>query len=155
MGVGCKVGIYGYFGYTWGRIPLFYSYATSNLLIIITMTQEKQSNDEIMEKQINQMEDELKAQHSKNAIFFFFVFGVIIFIWKNASLFSLEALAFFFIGMFLASFLSIPSYLIKMQISKHINLKQVMILKNFYWIFELASDFFVTYFLFYLYTMII
>ncbi len=119
------------------------------------MTQEKQSNDEIMEKQINQMEDELKAQHSKNAIFFFFVFGVIIFIWKNASLFSLEALAFFFIGMFLASFLSIPSYLIKMQISKHINLKQVMILKNFYWIFELASDFFVTYFLFYLYTMII
>ncbi len=118
------------------------------------MTEEKQSYDEIMQNVVDQMEDQLKTQHSKNAIFFFFVFGIIIFIWKGAPFLSLGALAFFFIGMFLASFLSIPSYLIKMQISKRIGLKQAQILKNFYWIFEIIYNFIVTYFIFYLYTLI-
>lgn len=107
-----------------------------------------------MQNTVDQMEEQLITQHSKNAIFSFFVFGIIIFIWKGAPLLSLGTLAFFFIGMFLASFLSIPSYLIKMQISKRIGINQVRILINFYWIFEMAYDFVVTYFLFYLYTLI-
>lgn len=101
------------------------------------------------------MEDALKAQHSKNTIFFFFVFGIIIFIYKGLSLLSLGTLAFFLAGMFLTSFLSIPSYLIKMQISKRIRSKQVNILKSFYWIFELAYNFIITYFIFYIYTLIV
>ena len=105
------------------------------------MTEEKQSHDEIMQNTVDQMEDQLKTQHSKNAIFFFFVFVIVIFLWKGAPLFSLGALAFFFIGMFLASLLSIPSYLIKLQISKRIGFKQVQVLKNFYWIFEIVYDF--------------
>ena len=117
------------------------SRAKSNFLITTTMTEEKQSHDEIMQSAVDQMEDQLKTQHSKNAICFFFVFGFIIFIWKGAPLFSFGALAFFFIGMFLASFLSIPSYLIKMQIFKRIGFKQAQILKNFYWIFEMVYDF--------------
>ncbi len=107
-----------------------------------------------MKQYANQMKDRLKTQHSKNTIFFFFIFGIIIFIWKGVSLLSLGALVFFLIGMFLASLLSIPSYLIKMQISKHIGLKQANMLKNFYWIFEIIYDFVVTYFLFYIYTLI-
>lgn len=118
------------------------------------MKEEKQSHDEIMQNTVDQMEDQLKTQHSKNAIFFFFVFGIIIFIWKGAPLLSLGALAFFLVGMFLASLLSIPSYLIKMQISKRIGLKQAHILKNVYWFFDIAYDFVVTYFLFYFYTLI-
>lgn len=117
------------------------------------MTQEEQNNDEIMKQYVDQMKDQLKTQHSKNAIFFFFVFGITIFLWKGAPLLSLGALAFFLVGMFLASFLSIPSYLIKMQISKRIGLKQVYILKNFYWIFEVIYNFIITYFLFYIYTL--
>ncbi len=118
------------------------------------MSQEEQKNDEIIKNYVNQMDDHLKTQHSKNTIFLFFVFGIILFIWKNMPILSLSALAFFFIGMFLVSFLSIPSYLIKKQISKRIGVKQAYILKNFYWIFEIIYDFVVTYLLFYIYTLI-
>ena len=118
------------------------------------MPQEEQANDENMKQYVGQIEDQLKTQHSKNAIFFFFVFGIIIFLWKGVPLLSLGAVVFFFIGMFLVSLISIPSYLIKKQISKRIGLKQVYILKNFYWIFEMIYDLVVTYFLFYIYTLI-
>lgn len=116
--------------------------------------EEKQSHNEIMQNALDQMEDQLKTHHSKNAILLFFVFGIIIFIWKGAPLLSLGALVFFFIGMFLASFLSIPSYLIKTQISKHISINQAQILKNLYWIFEIVYGLVVTYLLFYLYTIL-
>lgn len=117
-------------------------------------TGEKQSNNDIMQNTFDKIKDQGKTQHSKNAIFFFFVFGIIIFILNGTPILSLGALTFFFIGMFLASVLSIPSYLIKKQISKRLGLNQVNILKKFYWIFEMAYDFVITYFLFYFYTLV-
>lgn len=116
--------------------------------------QQTTQQDDDLENQVKQMENKLKAQHSKNAIFLFVVFGVILFIFNKEPLFSLTSLLFFVMGIFLASFLSIPSYLLKMYISKKINVKQALTMKRFYWIIEFGYDFIVTFLLFKIFVFI-
>lgn len=94
---------------------------------------------------INALENKSKEEHSKNAIFYFFIFGIILILTNKESFSSLWSLiAFFILGMFLAPILSIPSYLFKMFLAKRINGKQAAIIKNFYWILDLGYDFLVT-----------
>ncbi|PJC28440.1 hypothetical protein CO054_00170 [Candidatus Shapirobacteria bacterium CG_4_9_14_0_2_um_filter_39_11] len=119
------------------------------------MAEQNQKSKPSQEALIQLLDEQAKTQHSKNAIFFFFVFGVIFFLVKGQSLFSLGTLLFFVVGMFLASILSIPGYLIKVFISKKINERQATILSSFYWLFEIAYDFVVTYILFTIYLRLV
>jgi len=110
--------------------------------------------DDELQHYVDNMEYKLKEQHSKNATILFIIFGIIIFLWENEPIFSVGFFVFLFAGMFLASFLSIPSYLLKMQLAKRITVKQTYVIRNFYWALETAYTFFVTYFLFYIYTLL-
>jgi len=97
---------------------------------------------------IEALDNKSKEQHSKNSIFSFFVIGLILIIVDRQPLLSFKSIIFFVLGMFLVSLLSIPSYLFKSFLARRINEKQAIMLKNFYWIFELGYDFLITKLLF-------
>jgi hypothetical protein len=71
---------------------------------------------------LGKLDCDSKAEHAKNAIFFFFLFGFLILMVSKRPLFSLATPVFFFFGMFIASLLSIPTYLIKMFVSRRITM---------------------------------
>ena len=96
-------------------------------------------------KFIDQLEDKLKYEHSSNAVFFFFVFGVILQVINRHEFSLLKAVIFFAGGMIIAALSSMPSYYLKSFISKRITFKQLMLLKKFYWLFEMAYTFIFTY----------
>ncbi len=109
--------------------------------------------DQDIESMTTQLENKEKSEHARNAIFFYFIFGVILTLVSERKLMSFSTATFLFVGMFCASFLSVPSYLVKKQLAK------IMAKKNttesrakniscIYSIFELIYDFFLTWLLF-------
>lgn len=117
------------------------------------MNKEENINS-FLEEKIKNIENEVKKKHSKNAIFQFIIFAILLFIFNDINIFNIGAILFLFIGIFLSSFLSIPTYMIKLKISEKITLEQTLKLKRFYWIFEGVYNFFITYILFHLYQII-
>ena len=95
-----------------------------------------------------------KVDHSKNAIFFFFVFGVIFFMFSDKPLFSFKAALFFLLGMFAISLLSIPTYLLRMGIARRITVEQAYRLRSWWSLVETAYDCGMTWLLFSLFRQI-
>lgn len=89
-----------------------------------------------------------KVEHSKNAIFFFFVFGVVLFLFSDKPLFSFKTALFFLLGMFAISLLSIPTYLLSMAIARRITVEQAYRLRLWWSLAETAYDFGMTWLLF-------
>ena len=117
------------------------------------MQQEFKNPDAVLEEIVH---NKLATEHSKNAIFMFVIFGIIIFIWKSEAFLSLSTLLFFVVGIFLASLLSIPSYMLKRKLAKYMKNKgrvyQSIVFS--FWVFEFFYDFASTYLLFYLYKLV-
>ncbi len=67
------------------------------------------------------LDDNAKSQHSKNAIFMFFLFATILLLSSDLPFWSIWTLVFYVLGMFLASMFSIPSYLLKAAIAKRMS----------------------------------
>ncbi len=85
-----------------------------------------------------QIHNRLASEHSKNAVFLWVITGILVFIFKG-ELFSWQALLFFTIGLFVASFLSIPTYTLKRWLAKRLVKEEVPeFLIPIYWILDLA-----------------
>ena len=95
-----------------------------------------------------------KVERSKNAIFFFFVFGVVLFLFSDKPLFSFKTPLFFLLGMFAISLLSIPSYLVRMAIARRVTVEQAYRLRLWWSLVETAYDFGMTWLLFSLFRQI-
>jgi hypothetical protein len=114
----------------------------------LSFLSQKQSNINSNNMRKNNKEDLIsndkeKTQHSKNSIITFFIVGVILLFTVNEPLNPLYTTLFFFIGMFVVSILSVPSFLLKSKFNKKI-----------YFIFELFYNIVVTTILFYLFLAI-
>jgi hypothetical protein len=91
--------------------------------------------------------NELAGKHSKNAIFSFFLIGlVMVIIFDN--FFQFRTFLFFFVGMFLMSFLSIPTYLLQKKMSKKMNDKNAGTYVFLYTTFSCIWDLIMTYVIF-------
>jgi Flp pilus assembly protein TadB len=95
-----------------------------------------------------------KAEHSKNSIFFFFVFGVLLFLVSNKPLLSLKTPLFFFLGMLAISLLSIPMYVLRMAVARRITIEQAYRLRLWWTLGETAYDFGMTWLLFWIFQRI-
>jgi len=108
-----------------------------------------------MTKNTYDIEYELKSQHSKKAVFNFLIIGTALIFFSKHGMNSIIGIAIFYMaGVYLASFLSIPSYIFKLWLARKITLDQVFKLKKYYWIFELIYSFGTTYLVFYLSSLI-
>ena len=99
------------------------------------------------------LDDDAKSQHSKNAVFMFFLFATILLLSNDLPFWSIWTLVFYFVGMFLASLLSIPSYLLKAAIAKRMSAdpageSKVATFRLPMLLVELASDFAATWILY-------
>lgn len=99
------------------------------------------------------LDDDAKSQHSKNSIFMFFLFATILLLSSDLPFWSFWTLVFYILGMFLASLLSIPSYLLKAAIAKRITAdpageSKVAAFRLPMLLVELASDFAATWILY-------
>lgn len=92
-----------------------------------------------------------KAEHSRNAVFYFCLFGIILFLASGKSLLSLRVLAFFVVGMFAASLLSVPSYLVKMVVARRLTIDKAFKYRLVYSAGETAYDLAVTWALFHIF----
>jgi len=89
------------------------------------------------------MHNKLASEHSKNAIFFWCGASLIYLLVKGgiAALFSWKTIVFFLLSPFVASFISIPSYLLMRWIAKGISnstLPQWLI--YLYWVFDFIYE---------------
>ena len=108
--------------------------------------------DEI-EQLRQRLDDDAKRQHSKNAIFMFFLFATILLLSSDLPYWSVWTAVFYVVGMFLASLLSIPSYVLKATIAKRMSADpageaKVVALRLPMLLVELASDFVATWILY-------
>lgn len=106
---------------------------------------------EAKQHQPEQREFESKRDHGGNASFAFIVFSVALFLVTRTKLFSLVVLGYFFVGMFAAAILSVPTWLLKIALARRITAVQAVRCRWYWSIFEWSYDFAVTLLLFRIY----
>jgi hypothetical protein len=83
-----------------------------------------------------ELHDQAASAHSKNAIFTFFLTGLIILIIMPEKFFQLRTAFFFGSGLFLSSFASVPPYIIKSKLAKKLVKGSMHFMIPIYWIFS-------------------
>jgi len=107
-----------------------------------------------------ELEDKGKTEHSRNAISHFFLFAIFLMFLTEKRFLSFSFGGFLLVGMFCASIISIPTYLMRILIVKRmlkhkLNDENAKCLGFFYRLIRMGYDFLVTWMLFHFFQVIV
>jgi Flp pilus assembly protein TadB len=107
--------------------------------------------EETAQSYLERIDYESKRDHGGNASYEFVLVSLVLFLITRTKLLAISVLLYFFVGVFVAAILSVPTWLLKISLARRITETQARGLR-FYWMaLEWSYNIGVTWFLFRIY----